>query len=404
MKVGLALHSLLTGDTDVNTAVSGRVYPELAPEGASMPYLVYSVVNNTPSDAKDGTPIDEAQIEIFSVASTYGSANDLADDVRAALDRKTASVSVDEGDIKVQSIHYTNEVTEVSADRKTYVSIQDYTVRINRVVASAPVDLLLDTYTGAAAAYSLRKLSNSYTGSAIRVRRQSDNTEQDIGFVSNELDTTALATFCSGTNGFVKTWYDQAGSNDATQTTTANQPKIYDSSTGVTTTNGKPAVSFIGINAALLTSDYIFEFSQNEVSAHIVKYALDAGTRDQYMFAEQDATPYSSQFIIGDSVSATGIIWFNATSIGTMNSGQGLVGIEKNSSGLVSTYMNGAFSASASPTINTEIGNTTAFGSRADVTTSFYDGTLQEVIVYKLDNSSNRTGIETNINDFYSIY
>ena len=97
-----------------------------------MPYLVYSVVSNTPSDAKDGSPIDEAQVEIFSVASTYGSANDLADDVRAALDRKSASVSVTLGAIVVQSIHYTNEVTEVSADRKTYVSIQDYTIRIKR--------------------------------------------------------------------------------------------------------------------------------------------------------------------------------------------------------------------------------------------------------------------------------
>ena len=31
--------------------------------------------------------------------------------------------------------------------------------------------LLLDNYSGAAAAYSLRKLNTSYTGSVIRVRR-----------------------------------------------------------------------------------------------------------------------------------------------------------------------------------------------------------------------------------------
>jgi len=263
---------------------------------------------------------------------------------------------------------------------------------------------LLNDYPGAAAAYSLRLLDSTYTGSAIRVRRASDNAEQDIGFDNNELDTAALATFCSGTNGFVKTWYSQTGSLDATQTTISAQPKIYDSSTGVLTIGGKPAVSFVNINAVLTTSDYIFEFSQNEVSAYIVKYASNTGLQDSYMFSEQDATPYSSQFIIGDSGGATGIIWFNAQSIGTMASGQGLVGIEKNSSGLVSTYMNGSFSQSGSPTINTEIGNTTAFGSRADSTTSFYDGTLQEVIVYKIDNSSNRTAIETNINDFYSIF
>jgi hypothetical protein len=50
---------------------------------------------------------------------------------------------------------------------------------------------LLDDYPNAAAAYSLRLLRTAYTGDAIRVRRASDNTEQDIGFV-NELDTAAL--------------------------------------------------------------------------------------------------------------------------------------------------------------------------------------------------------------------
>jgi hypothetical protein len=90
---------------------------------------------------------------------------------------------------------------------------------------------LLDNYPGAVAAYSLRKLDKDYTGDAIRVRRASNNTEQDIGFDANgDLDTSALATFCSGTDGFVKTWYDQSGNgNDATQTTTSAQPKIYDS-------------------------------------------------------------------------------------------------------------------------------------------------------------------------------
>ncbi len=94
---------------------------------------------------------------------------------------------------------------------------------------------VLDLYPGAAVALSAaRLLDSTYTGDAIRVRRASDNAEQDIGFdASGELDTSALATFCAGTDGFVKTWYDQSGNgNDATQGTTASQPKIYDSVTG----------------------------------------------------------------------------------------------------------------------------------------------------------------------------
>ena len=131
MKVGLAIRALLLDDSDV-TAITNRIYPELAVEGADAPYIVYSVVSNSPSDAKDGTPIDEAQVELFSVASTYSAANDLANKVRAALDRKSKTVSVSGGAVTVQSIQYTNEVTEVSAERSLYVSVQDYTVRITR--------------------------------------------------------------------------------------------------------------------------------------------------------------------------------------------------------------------------------------------------------------------------------
>ena len=60
-------------------------------------------------------------------------------------------------------------------------------------VLSTP--LLLDTYGGSAVAYSLRKLSSTYSGSAIRVRRSSDNAEQDIGFVDGDLDTQSLLDF-----------------------------------------------------------------------------------------------------------------------------------------------------------------------------------------------------------------
>ena len=109
--------------------------------------------------------------------------------------------------------------------------------------------LLLDTYTGAAAAYSLRKLRSAYTGSAIKVRRSVGSpSEKDIGFVNNQLDVADLESFCSGTDGFVVTWYDQSGNGrDATQTTAASQPQIV-SSGSVILENGKPCIFSDGIN------------------------------------------------------------------------------------------------------------------------------------------------------------
>lgn len=60
---------------------------------------------------------------------------------------------------------------------------------------AAPVPThLLDIYSGAAAAYSVFKLSSTATNS-LRVRRSSDNAEQDIGFVGDTLDTAALEAF-----------------------------------------------------------------------------------------------------------------------------------------------------------------------------------------------------------------
>ncbi len=62
-------------------------------------------------------------------------------------------------------------------------------------IFGANSDLLLNEFPGAAAAYSLDKLDKNYNGSAIRVRRSSDNQEQDIGFVDNVFDSASLESF-----------------------------------------------------------------------------------------------------------------------------------------------------------------------------------------------------------------
>jgi len=95
----------------------------------------------------------------------------------------------------------------------------------------------------AVTAFSLRLLSSSYAGKAIQVRRDSDNTTQDIGFTTNgDLDTAALKTFVGSGNGYVSIWYDQSGNGiNATQTTAANQPQIMSSGV-INRDNGLPAI------------------------------------------------------------------------------------------------------------------------------------------------------------------
>lgn len=80
-------------------------------------------------------------------------------------------------------------------------------------------------------AYSLKKIISTATV-AVRVRRSSDDAEQDIGFIGNALDTSALASFVGAGSGFVTTFYDQAGNGyHLTQSTPSKQPSIVNAGT-----------------------------------------------------------------------------------------------------------------------------------------------------------------------------
>jgi len=114
----------------------------------------------------------------------------------------------------------------------------------NRLLVPRKTPGLLDLVPGAAAAYSLRSLSNSYADPVVTVRRSSDDAEDS--FTANEVADGTLAAFCGAGDGFVKQWWDQSGNaRHAVQATTTAQPKIV-SSGAVILKEGKPALQFDG--------------------------------------------------------------------------------------------------------------------------------------------------------------
>jgi hypothetical protein len=143
---------------------------------------------------------------------------------------------------------------------------------------SVPASLLLDTYTGASAAYSLRHLRTAYTGNCIRVRRSSDNAESDIGFASGVLDTAALLTFAGAGSAFVTTWYDQSGNGrNPTQATAGAQPRVVNAGT-LDVDGALPAVVFQGTDDRL--RDAVFNSYTNgsgHWSAFVVTKAAATG-------------------------------------------------------------------------------------------------------------------------------
>ena len=170
-----------------------------------------------------------------------------------------------------------DSITEGSISELT-----DYQVVYGRVFQSI-LDNIEDGY-----GYSLRKIRTNYTGNAIRVRRASDNTELNIGFDANgDLDVATLDLFCSGTNGFVRTWYDQGAVGlNVVQTTASKQPKIYDSSTGTVTLNGKPAMYFDGTDDTLLAPSITLTswFSMYHVGKYTGDFFFEQGSGSDTFF------------------------------------------------------------------------------------------------------------------------
>ncbi len=114
----------------VEEMVLNKIFPELAPPDIDAPYVVYSVVSNSPSDTKNANgDIDTANIEVYGFQDTYNKAVDLGVSVRAALDRKTGTYNT----IEIQSTNYVNEQMDVNEARKLWAAIQDYTIRIKNI-------------------------------------------------------------------------------------------------------------------------------------------------------------------------------------------------------------------------------------------------------------------------------
>jgi hypothetical protein len=266
---------------------------------------------------------------------------------------------------------------------------------------------LLDEFTGAAAAYSLRDLTFLRGNPVVRVRRSSDNAEQD--FTAAEVSDGTLAAWVgAGNNGFVRTWYDQSGNaRHATQTTTANQPQIVNSGS-VLLQNSKPTLSFDGTNDTMAIPLNVA--GANTLSVYFVNtyfsgspYAPDIGVLSSngsdngalhYVKSNLSGASYPFYYNFGDY---DGIGTYSA---GTMYS----IAVEFPGTSPWSIFKNGTYeggSATYGTFNSTQVGFTIAHQQNVP---RYMQSNFSEAIFYTSDQSANRTGIEANINAHYSIF
>ena len=256
----------------------------------------------------------------------------------------------------------------------------------------APTSGLLATYTGAAAAYSVRQLSDKAV-IALRIRRDSDDEETNIGWDANgDLDTTAISDFCSTANGYVTRWWDQStNGNHADQATDASQPQIYNG-TAVITENGKPALECLSPKYFTVSSGATQPFTQHIVCnpgtgtpqfayGDLLMLRYDSGGTTKYHDGSFK-TP-SPTFTNASGDQNHNMLFYYGATTG--------YAIQNQSSHQEEASV--AFTALRTPTQSLG-GKLTSGGVAA----------LQEFIIWNNDQYSNRTGIESNVNTYFSIY
>jgi hypothetical protein len=295
---------------------------------------------------------------------------------------------------------------------------------------------LLDRYPGAAAAYSLRKLSVNYNGPAIRVRRSSDNAEQDIGFNGNgDLDEASLLTFVGINSGFVTTWYSQGSTASAnfTQSTIASQPRIVNAGV-VDRESGKPSIFFDGSNDFMdvATSTALFNYLHNGTVgflSFVAKFGTSSNPNNAYVLIDNKRTNAGDRgysFFYDDRVivpRSDAYVVFVANSSATVLNNIVSDAIQPNKLNLITQINDPSNTVAANKNIGYvnnggEIKGNTAtsavstgnaidnlrLGSVSNSLLLPLLGNVSEVILWPVDNTYNRLAIQSNINSYYKIY
>jgi hypothetical protein len=305
---------------------------------------------------------------------------------------------------------YQDQVVLAPTTSYVVIGLTENTTYYYRVRASTDAALLLDLYPSAAAAFSLRKLRAAYTGSAIRVRRSSDNAEQNIGFDANgNLDTSSLTSFCGSGNGFVTTWYDQSGNGlNVTSTLAISQPQIVNAGS-VILENSQPSIKFDGVND-YFSGGNILSVGSNPIVSFIVGKATT------------NINAFYAKSLLGTAPSRYAFFRENGTLSLIQNSSNTIENLSTTEYSIRKLY-NQQYIPNSTHKIfvnNVEMvsGVSTTIGSSSFTfligiynnnlggigTVLPLNGQMQELVIYLSNQSSNLSAINTNINDFYSIY
>lgn len=88
IQIGKVINALLNADRGLSEMIGSRVFPIVSKEGTQYPFVVYRRNSVTPTYCKDGLASETASVDIVIASNTYTNSIEVADRVRAAIDKR----------------------------------------------------------------------------------------------------------------------------------------------------------------------------------------------------------------------------------------------------------------------------------------------------------------------------
>jgi len=314
------------------------------------------------------------------------------------------------------TINHTYTTQEVVSVELWVIRVSDDAIgnrfRENYIDIEAVFSYILDTYTGGTLGLSLRKQRVLYSGALVEIRRSSDNATKDffpdsnnaLSLNSEDGSGTTLSSWIGSDDGFVRTWYDQSGNGyDAQQTTASAQPQII-SSGSLITVDSKPTIYFDGTKHLVCNS---FELIVDRILTASVQ-SVDTPTVEGVVYQVSYDISGSNRLSMGYNFSASNEMAIRLSSGDTDSASYStttrtIITADANFSGNVAALRVDATNATGTASTRQTVGNYPVIGARGDGDFEM-NGKISEFVVWNSDQSSNISGIETELNDYYAVY
>lgn len=125
MNIIQPIRALIAANTPANNLLSGRVYAEIIAQGSAYPCAAVNVTATDPTNTKTAaSDMDVHRLQIDVYGSTYASAAETSEAIRAAIDYQTT------GDII--GIFYQRTISGYSDVPEKYRIMSEYSVVLKR--------------------------------------------------------------------------------------------------------------------------------------------------------------------------------------------------------------------------------------------------------------------------------